>query len=95
MPTPIEQRKDLFEISTDLNLMITYRKAIMNRIPRTWVIIHKNQQTNNYGLEVMNSAGSACTPEETEEIKQILFNCRNVTIPVVKKTRKKKEVASA
>jgi hypothetical protein len=93
MTTPIEQRKDLFEISTDLNLMISYRKAIMDSLPRAWVIIHKNQQTNNYGLEVMNSLGNACTPEETLEIKQIISNYHSPTSPVrVKKSRKKKEV---
>lgn len=65
----------------------------MDRIPESWVIIHKNQQ--NYGLEVMNSLGNACTTEETEEIKQILFDCRNhitpAPVPVAKKSRKKKE----
>ena len=93
MPTPIEQRKDLFELSSDLDLLINYRKAIMASIPRAWVCIHKNQNTKNYGLEVTNSLGSACTPEEAEEIKKIISNFQGKTVvPVAKKSRKKKEV---
>jgi len=95
MSTPIEQRKDLLELNNDLALMITYRKAILEKFPKTWIMIHHNNQTGNYGLEVTNSSASACTPVELDEIKEVIRLCKSDTIPVVvKKTRKKKEVIS-
>jgi len=96
MTTPIEQRKDLLELNNDLALMTTYRKAILEKLPRAWVMIYHNIQTGNYGLEVTNSSAVACTPEELNEIKEIIRLCKSDTIPVVvKKTRKKKEVVSS
>jgi hypothetical protein len=97
MLTPIEQRKDLFEVSSDLNLMISYRKAILENIPRSWVYIHKNQQTNNYGLEVTTIHGNAYASEEADKIRQILSDCRKeisipISVPTAKKSRKKKEI---
>ena len=95
MPTPIEQRKDLLEITSDLSMMISYRKAILEQSPTMWVLIHKNSQTNNYGLEVNNSYGLQCSPDELEKIKETLRLCRLNQAPVVlKKVRKKKVVAS-
>jgi hypothetical protein len=97
MPIPIEQRKDLFDLSTDLALLISYRKAILNSNPRLWVLIHKNPETKNYGLEVINSVGSTCSTQEIEEVREVLRICRNpvtVQVPniVIKKARKKKEL---
>jgi hypothetical protein len=96
MTTPIEQRKDLLEIGKDLQIMISYRKAILNAHPRLWVLIHHNHQTNNYGLEVNNPTGSQCTTAELDKVKNIIRECKIETIPVVsdtvKKTRKKRVV---
>ena len=91
MSTPIEQRKDLLELNDDLALMTTYRKAILKKLPRMWIMIHHNNQTGNYGLEVTNASAGICTPEELNEIKEIIRLCKSDTIPVAaKKTRKKK-----
>jgi hypothetical protein len=93
MPIPIEQRKDLFELSSDLNLLISYRKALLDANPRLWILIHHNKETNNYGLEVNNSSGSACSAQEIEEVREVLRICRSQSTPVIKKTRKKKDVS--
>jgi len=93
MPIPIEQRKDLFEVSSDLELLRSYRKALLASNPRLWVLILHSSETNNYGLEVNNSNGSACSPQEVEEIREVLRSCRNPSTPVIKKSRKKKDVS--
>jgi hypothetical protein len=94
MPIPIEQRTDLFELSEDLNLLMTYRKAIIDKNPRLWVFIHKNPETKNYGLEVGNSVGGPCSTQEVEDIREAINFCRNPPIKVIKKGRKKKESLS-
>lgn len=91
MSTQIEQRKDILEVSSDLNLMISYRRAIMEKMPRMWVLIHHNKQTNNYGLEVNNQMGSQCSAAESDIIREILRVCRGELAPAPKKSRKKKE----
>lgn len=93
MPIPIEQRKDLFELSSDLNLLISYRKALLDKNPRLWICIHHNKETNNYGLEVNNSNSSQCSSEEVDEIRDVLRMCRLQSVPVIKKPRKKKDVS--
>ena len=93
MPIPIEQRKDLFELSSDLNLLTSYRKALLEANPRLWILIHYNKETNNYGLEVNNSMGSACSQSEVEEVREVLRLCRLHSPQVIKKSRKKKEVS--
>lgn len=93
MSTPIEQRKDILEVSSDLNLMVAYRKAIMEKMPKMWVIIHCNRQTNNYGLEVNTQLGAQCSQAESDSIREILRVCRGGSIPVApKRSRRKKEI---
>jgi hypothetical protein len=92
MPIPIEQRKDLFELSSDLDMLKSYRKAIMDHNPRLWVLIHHNTETNNYGLEVNNSFGGICSQEEADGVRKVLSNCRTKSSPI-KKPRKKKDVS--
>lgn len=95
MPTPIEQRKDIFEISTDIDLMICYRKAILEKMPRMWVLIHHNKKTGNYGLEVNNGWGAQCSSEEVNTIRDILMICRGKEqIEIIKKSPKKRKKAT-
>ena len=98
MPTPIEQRKDLLEVSSDFEMMLSYRKAILQELPTMWVLIHKNSKTNNYGLEINNSFGAQCTQVEIDRVKEILRGCRSesvvASVPVVTKKVRKKKAAS-
>lgn len=91
----IEQRTDLFEINTDLDLMNTYRKAILEKLPRLWVLVHINPKSKNYGLEVVNAWGAPCSHEETAEVRHIITQCRVrssiVNDTVVKKPTKRKK----
>lgn len=83
MTTPIEQRKDLLEINSNLDLMISLRKAIMNKFPRSWVMIHHNHLTGNYGLEVNNHSGSKYTPEQEYEIREFVTAAKVKPTPII------------
>lgn len=93
MQPPIEQRKDLFELTSDLDSLISYRSALLASNPSLWVIIIHNKGTNNYGLEVNNSFGMPCSKKEIENIRSVLSNCRTKSTPI-KKARKKKDVSN-
>lgn len=87
---PLEQRKDLFEISGDLNKMIAYRTALLAQMRNIWVLIHHNNQTQNYGLEVITAFGNQCSEQDTTKIKEILRSCVAPPPPLLfKKARKK------
>jgi hypothetical protein len=95
MTTPLEQRKDLFEIGTDLDLMVSLRKSILGKYPRAWVLIHHNHLTGNYGLEVTNYMGSRYPADQEEEMKKFVSSCKGkpVTDIAPKRTRKKKDLS--
>ena len=93
MPTPIEQRKDIFEINKDLKEMNLFRKELLSKIPGIWVLIHKDAKTGNYGLEVNNSFGSPCTKTEQDQIKQVISDFRYVLFnKAVNKDEKSKKI---